>query len=414
MLKLRRDFIQVTLAFSAIVPLSAACGEDSSFQGVAGTAKTDDAKPVEIAAPSPVVLPPTPLPPPPPPPVGQSYTALTWFWQCDSDPASVPEAPSDSGVVLQGTGPHQFTADQIDKTPITILGRLCKPASLKRDIVFVVDTSGSMDRNDQRVGDSCGRLTAMRQVLLALAGEGAGVANFAIVTFNSKLERNSTRLFDNANLLFAELAGTGNIADVVCNAKAGTNYDAGLTKAGELLATGRPAATKEIYFISDGAPDGGKDGVARAQSLKTIGVTVGATPVPVTIATVMLAGTDEVLESQIASRDATGKPMHGFVAQTGGLAKVLADLTHNEIIGAEFKYRPLGATKWTSLDLLTHLDAEFNFTLPSFKIELSKEPKGIEVQYEYWDKHDNRFSTGGKLLWTVEDTSQSEEASSPP
>ncbi len=407
-ISLKKSVLEAVLALAFTVALCPGCGDDSSFKGSTGQAKkTADAKPADPAppAPTPGDPPPPPPPGPPPPPSGRSYSGLNWFWQCDSDPAAVPAAADDASLVLQGIGPHHFTSDQVEGTAVTISGRLCRPATLKRDIVFVIDTSGSMNDNDKRIGNGCGRLSAIRQVLLALAGEGAGIANFSIVTFNSVLDRNSTRFFDNANLLFAELSGAGDISDVVCNATGGTNYDAGLTKAAELLTLGRLGATKEIYFISDGQPDSGKDGIARATSMKSVGVTVGTQLIPVTIATVMLAGTDTVLETQIASRDSTGKPLYGYVAQTGGLAKVLADLTHNEIVGAELKYRPLGAAKWTTLDLLTHLDAEFNFVLPSFKIEVSKEPRGIEVQYEYWDKHDNRFSTGGKILWTVDDSS---------
>lgn len=397
--KFHQSLLDAFVTLAVLMPLTAGCGGDSSFKGSgAQTAKTDDAKPVDPAAPPPA---PAPTPEPTPPPLA-NYTALTWFWQCDSDPAAVPNAPNATSSVLQGVGPHHFTPAQVEGSSITITGRLCKPATLKRDIIFVVDTSGSMEDNDARVGNGCGRLTAIRQVLLAIAGEGVGTANFGIVTFNSTLDRNSTRLFDNASLLFAELAGTADISAVVCNAVGGTNYDDGLAKAADLLSAGRVGATKEIYFISDGQPDDGKDGAARAATLKTVGVPVGTQQVPVTIATVMLAGTDKVLETKIASRDSTGKALHAYVTQTGGLAKVLADLAHNEIVGAELKYRSVDATSWTSLDLLTHMDAQFNFTIPSFKIEVSKEPRGIEVQYEYWDKHDNRFSTGGKVLWTVD------------
>jgi hypothetical protein len=395
------------LIILALAASLTACGSDNSFQGNTGQVKkTADAVPSTTVPAAPTTTDPDQPPPTTqPPPPGRSYSALNWFWQCETDPVKVPDAPADDAIVLQGIGPHHFTTDQVEGTPITISGHLCKPQSLKRDLVFVVDTSGSMDDNDPKVGTSCGRLTAIRQVLLALAGEGAGVANFAIVTFNSQLDRTSTRLFDNANLLFAELAGAGDISDVVCNATGGTNYDAGLTRAAEILALGRAGASKEVYFISDGQPDSGEDGVARATSMKTVGVTVGTTPVPVTIAAIMLAGTDKVLETQIASKDKTGKALYGYVAQVGGLAKVLSDLTHNEITGAELKYRAIGATSWTTLDLLTHLDAQFNFVLPSFKIEVSKEPRGIELEYEYSDLHDNKFSTGGKLLWTVDDSS---------
>ena len=84
---------------------------------------------------------------------------------------------------------------------------------------------------------------------------------------------------------------------MVCNATGDTNYDAGLGRAKGDLEGGRPGATEEIYVISDGQPDPAyQDGHAIASLLKTSGVDVGGTLMPVTIATIMLAGTDVVLD----------------------------------------------------------------------------------------------------------------------
>ncbi len=383
-----------------------ACGNDTEFEGPSAKKSADLViSPAPTPAPPPDPAPPAPGAPapviPPPPSGDPAYKRLNWFWQCESDPTSVPKAADDSSLVLQGVGPHRFDPDQVSGTKVTLSGRLCPPAALKRDIVFVIDTSGSMGQNDPRTGSNCGRLAAVRQVLLALPG---GAANFGVVTFNSDLDRTSSRLYDNVNLLFTELAGVGDIADVICNIEGGTNYEAGLTRASALLAAGRADAAKEIYFVSDGQPDSGKEGIQVATQLKSIGVYSGTTAAPVTIATIMLAGNDEIMSTQIASRDAkTGAPLHAFVAQVSGLAKAFDGLASNEIVSAKLEYRAVGSSKWLAVDLLTRLDAQFNFTLPSINIDLSKEPEGLEVRYEYRDRRDHVFESGGKLLWTVED-----------
>lgn len=337
------------------------------------------------------------------------FSALTWFWQCESAPVPLPPPLTDTEIVIEGVGPHRFLPAQLDGSPLVFQGKLCEPQQLPRDIVFVIDTSGSMNDNDPRVGDTCGRLTAIDAVLSSLPAGGTG--RFGLVTFNTLLDRNSTMLFDSRDALFANLAGVGGIADVVCNAFGGTNYDAGLVKAEELLRTsGRAAATKEIYFISDGQPNPGLEGIPLASSLKTTGVTIGADSIPVTIATIMLAGADTVLEQFIASRGPDGKPLHAFVAQISQLTKALADLVSNEVVGAELAWRPIGAAQWNATNLLDHLQG-FNFILPSFNINHSEAPQGLEVRYEYFDKHDNRYLSEGKLLWIAASGGEVSESS---
>lgn len=369
----------------SLAAFSAGCGNDAGFSG--GSAKKGSGDAIKVQPP--VVTPPVDTPP-------KAYTDLTWFWQCESSPVTSPKEEEDSPVV-EGTGPHKFEAARVNGTPVTFTGRLCEPKELPRDIVFVVDTSGSMQQNDPRVGDTCGRRSAIESVIASIT---TGNANFGVVTYGSGLSVNSNLLSDSQASLYADVSPTGNVADTLCATGGGTNYDAGLTRAAELLQTGRENATKEIYFISDGKPNGGQDGIAIANSLKTNGITINGKTRNVVIATVMLAGQDEVLEKFIASMDSAGVPMHAFVAQTAELTKVLTDLSANEIVGGELRYRMIGASDYTVVNLMDHLQG-FDFVLPSITIDVSANSEGLEVEYEYWDKHDNRYVTGGKLLWTA-------------
>jgi hypothetical protein len=77
-------------------------------------------------------------------PSNQKLTSLTWYWQCNSDPGAAPET-KEGDVVLNGEGDHEIAKESMGPgVPMTIGGRVCPPEKYPRDIVFVIDVSGSM------------------------------------------------------------------------------------------------------------------------------------------------------------------------------------------------------------------------------------------------------------------------------
>lgn len=391
------------------------CGGDATFSGPGGSASADQTKGKdgeddsgkEVDEPPPDDGNPATQPP---------FASLTWFWQCDAAPVDAPAPKTDKDVVVEGIGPHEFDKDQLRGTPVTISGNVCAPEQLPRDIVFVVDVSGSNGNqynadgslakagNDPLDGTGgCGRLTALKSTMAAIP---AGTARFGLVTFSDGVKATSSGFFESGDLLFANLAPAGNIADVVCAAAGGTQYDDAFIGASGLLSTGADDATKEIYFISDGQPDLFANGVPEATELKNVGVAVGTELIIVTIAGIMLKGVDQVIEQQLVSTDSSGKKLYAHVEDSAGLTEALASLAANEIAGGEVKYRPIGGTDYTTLPLKDHLQG-FNFTLPSFNIDIEKAPLGLEMLFEYFDRHDNRYATGGKILWVAADESSS-------
>ena len=369
------------------------CGDATSFGGHA--ASSADATGKE----PPPADDPTPTPAP--------LTSLTWYFQCDKAPATPPAAKSPKDPVVVGAGPFSFSQAQLQSTPITFKGHICPPAQEPRDVVFVIDVSGSMAQgdgpggvgNDPLASGTCGRLQAIHSVISSIP---AGTAKYSLVTFSSDVAAASTGSFAEEKSLFADVAGgdAAKISDVVCAGAGGTNYEAALTKAGQLLAAGRDHATKEIYFVSDGEPSQGEDGIDQAATLKTAGVTVSGdqTPIPVTIATVMLNGTDQVMEKSICSKDEAGKPLHVYAKDSSSLAQALTQLAANGIVSGDVKYAPIGSDKWTSLSLTGHLQG-YDFTMPSITIDPKQAPQGLDVVFEYVDKHNDKYSSGGKLLW---------------
>lgn len=352
-----------------------ACGESAKFGGSGGETQADAIS---------VKVPPS-----------KGYRSLTWYWQCESNPLDIPQ-PSDANLdaVIVGGGDHGLPKARVRDTQVTFKGRLCPAQTLKRDIVLVVDTSFSMSVNDPRAVDQCARLAATKALIASLPPD----ARFGIVTFNSGLATYSTGLYLDQAQLFKDLSRSRTLADVLCAAEGGTNYNAALGQAAQILQKGRAQATKEIYFLSDGQPDPGNDGVARAQDLKGSGVKIGETAVPATIATVMLAGEDTVLASNIASKDPAGKPLHAFAADTTELSSILTRLAANDIAAAELRVRAIGDTDFQTYDILGE-STDLDFVVPSITIDGDKTSQGVEVVYSYRDKRGHEFSTGGKLTW---------------
>jgi|694.fasta_scaffold38533_3 hypothetical protein len=327
---------------------------------------------------------------------GQDVDQLTWFWQCKSSPAPAP-AGYKSNVVIQGAGDHKFLSSSFSKTPLILSGKVCPPSTYPRDIVFVIDVSGSMagwSGNDPKVNNSCGRLRAVQSIIDGIADAG-GDAQFAIVTFSSGVMAKSSSMYATSSSLFGDVGKGGSIANTLCAASGETNYGSGLSAAEDILSGSRSGAIKEIYFVSDGEPTD-SNGPVVADRLKKTGILdETGKRVPVSIATVMLGSADD---SKL--RELTSKPeMHAGAVAAGDLAEVLGELAKNDIVEGSIKYRPIGSDYWEEISLMDKLQA-YSFSIPAATIDSDSAPKGLEVSFEYRDQHDNLYSEEGKILWS--------------
>ncbi len=411
-------------------------GQQTSFHGSTGTVQEPPPAPSppvsaeavpqepplpvvepELPAKAPVVAPPPvqpPLPPPPVPPVKapslpepglevkKPLRQVTWLWQCQATtpggpvtppaPTQTPQ-PEDGTAVILGAGTHVLDRDVSQGTNVTLAGDLCAPEVQPRDLFFVIDTSASMDGNDPFENNTCGRVQGVEAVLKSLA---VGENQMGILTFSSSVNLFTNQFYKKPTELYAALAPQGNTAEVICGEDGTTNYQAAMIKAGEILALGRPQATKELFFISDGEPNGGEDGIVEAASLKNPGVTIGGKSYPVTIATIMLNGTDTVLQNSIASKDSAGKPLHVLVNQASQLAKALSDLAENPIVKASMKYRSKAQANFREVDLLATADNK-KFQLPAITFTFQEMKDGIEVIYQYTNKRGQTSQSTGMI-----------------
>ena len=367
------------------------CGGKAQFYGGASAPQKGQPTPKPADSldqvPSPVIAPDSLRPP----------QLVEWFWSCDQAPSSevVLEKHTEGDTVqLSDQGQHAIEFDPKTPTQFKFSGKVCPPAQLDRDLVFVVDVSGSMVDNDPRIVDTCARLEALQGLLQTLtAPQPGGISNvrFGVATFSSSLLTYSTGLYSNSQKFFADLAKDGKPADVLCLADGGTNYDAGMTKAAELLRGGRVGATKEIYFLSDGQPTQGQEGIVLAKQMKDIGVPVagGQSPIKVTIATMMLKGVDTVLESKVASIDPSGKPLHAFVENAQDLSKVLGSFAESQMTKATIRVEQQAQGKIIQsnlLDMMPYIN-QLDFQMPPLTVQWADPRAQLKVDVIYGDSH---------------------------
>ena len=324
---------------------------------------------------------------------------LTWDLPCDGTVDAPETTPDGKPVVFIGGGDHKVPKADVAMHPIVFSGKVCHTADSKRDIMLVVDVSGSMNDNDPRRVNSCARLRAMDQVLQIAAS--SKINQFKVATFSSAVAYSSSRFFDNAQDLYADLAPGGNVADVICAETSGTNYTAGLQEAWSQLSLGRGDALKEVFFLSDGAPDRGKEGVEIADQLKSGGITIDGKHIKTTIATVMMGGAnDDILKNKIASKSPDGTVLHAR-ADASNLAEILGQLAQNGIQSGYLNYRALtsaGEGKWERVDLRPYLKSG-GFILPSMAVNPNTVGMGVEIRLEYYDRAGQKYVVSGRLLW---------------
>ncbi|MBF0442108.1 MAG: VWA domain-containing protein, partial [Oligoflexales bacterium] len=373
------------------------------------TPKAADATPVKQPDP------PTPTPPPPPPepptptptpepPVIEKITKIAWYWPCGNNPDSkdIPTSTDKLSPVLIGEGDHELKLENMpDEIPLAFSGKICPSESLERDIVFVIDASGSMYENDRIQSDqTCGRYNAVNAILTKNASSTK--VKFAVVTFATAVRYQSTTFYSDGTQLMDSIKTGQNVTHpgvVLCNGESGnTHYDEALSAAKTLLSSGRSGATKEIYFISDGLPDSGQEGIDIATDMKTKGITIGSSTIPVTIATIMLIGNDNILANQIASKDSNGKPIHSNVQDAAQLADSLIKLSERKIVSAKVSYG-------FKADALTDLDALKNttgtdFSIPVVELNKVEADEGIFANYSYVDSFGSTFTFKGKIVFT--------------
>ena len=390
--------------------LSASCGDAHFSDGTGGAKVQEQPKPrsfdqtvnpppAEVSNTSAIPTDPTPTPVAP----DLKATSLTWFWACDSDPSAPPKPATSKDLVVSGPGPHGFPTAQLSDVPIQFRGKVC-PVDVSRDIVFIVDVSGSMQQaakgNDAKKNGTCNRLEAVKRIIDSSGGANGG--KFSIVTFSDDVVFASTSFSGSLN---GALQGQ-DMATVLCAANGGTNYKAPLVIAQNLFTQARKGSSKEIYFVSDGLPD--NDGTENQNDPTINGKNESASlrAGGVVIATAMLGNNapgDTYMRTFISSSiKQTGQPdvvLHASITNTTDLTRALNQLADNSIVTGTLNYRSVGSTDWQSVNLMTY-KKEDEFILPALRINDKNAPNGLEIQFQYEDRRGNGHSGSGMIVWS--------------
>jgi uncharacterized protein YegL len=365
-----RALITASISVLICAGLLSACGNEADFNGQQATLD---------ALPEPSKLPPPPKQVPEP---AAALVELSWNWDCQS---AEEEGSSlnllDEGMTLKGGGMHEISVLEKDELIINLNRRHCRTEDAPREIVFVIDVSGSMNSNDptNRTTGLCGRSEAIRSIMATVSGRDDVRA--AVVTFDDRMRATTNKLL--ALPLFE--ASTAYTPANLCLNSGGTNYQAGLTEAIKIFADARSDAVRELYFISDGEPGTNQDGLAESVILKDPARTRA------TIATLMIDGNDQKLIN-IASKDRMGVPLHRKTANALELASLINELSEKQPSRATISYRGIGDQEWYMEDLSSTLQLESaEVQLPS--ISRGNFPKGLQFKIECFDNLGMSFST---------------------
>ena len=319
------------------------------------------------------------------PPDAQSL-ALNWTLPCTA------EDSRDAGRIIGG-GRHKIQAGAAQNLAVSFSGSVCQPISTPRDLLFVVDVTGSMGEgsgsefnHDPEKNGTCGRLEAVRRVLSMVPNDGS--ARVSLLTFNSSVTAESSGFFTSGDALIADLERKKgkSIDQIVCASEGGTDYSEALNGARRMFKKfARGSVQKEIYFITDGLPTL-QNGIKEAADLRQAGTI---------IAPIMLIGDETILRDKIASRDAKGHPLFRKVEDASKLADALAELSVNHLTKVELRYKPLKSAVWWTSNVRESLN-KFAFTLPPINFNLQLDTV-FEVVLDALDSRGNHSTISGQV-----------------
>ena len=124
-------------------------------------------------------------------------------------------------------------------------------AKTKLDIVLVIDNSSSMGEKDANPSKTLSRRQAAKDAATDFVGklinEGKDNVKIGVVVFGTDIQ-STQQLSSNKTTINDFISGISSIYNQ------GTNVQAGIAKANELLATGRTDAKKAVIILTDGEP----------------------------------------------------------------------------------------------------------------------------------------------------------------
>ena len=220
----------------------------------------------------------------------KSFSDFILTWNIDATPAD-PLETGDNAVSIEKQINHEKYATLRDDgtydLTLTVAGKKgTETNKAKLDVIYILDKSGSMKED---FGGTSKRIAASNAItaLTKSLKQNANIdARFSMVTFSGNKTtgmwgQGDTKTWDDAEVAVSWTtdAGTSERGSKPTS-NGGTNYQAGIRTAKELLTSKRAGAMTAVIFISDGDPtfyynpdgytrgDGNNDGNGGADNLK--------------------------------------------------------------------------------------------------------------------------------------------------
>lgn len=220
----------------------------------------------------------------------KSFSDFILTWNIDATPAD-PLETGDNAVSIEKQINHEKYATLRDDgtydLTLTVAGKKgTETNKAKLDVIYILDKSGSMKED---FGGTSKRIAASNAItaLTKSLKQNANIdARFSMVTFSGNKTtgmwgQGDTKTWDDAEVAVSWTTDAGTIErGSKPTSNGGTNYQAGIRTAKELLTSKRAGAMTAVIFISDGDPtfyynpdgytrgDGNNDGNDGADNLK--------------------------------------------------------------------------------------------------------------------------------------------------
>ena len=220
----------------------------------------------------------------------KSFSDFILTWNIDATPADPLETGDNAASIEKQINHEKYATLRDDGTydlTLTVAGKKgTETNKAKLDVIYILDKSGSMKED---FGGTSKRIAASNAItaLTKSLKQNANIdARFSMVTFSGNKTtgmwgQGDTKTWDDAEVAVSWTTDAGTIErGSKPTSNGGTNYQAGIRTAKELLTSKRAGAMTAVIFISDGDPtfyynpdgytrgDGNNDGNGGADNLK--------------------------------------------------------------------------------------------------------------------------------------------------
>lgn len=220
----------------------------------------------------------------------KSFSDFILTWNIDATPADPLETGDNAASIEKQINHEKYATLRDDGTydlTLTVAGKKgTETNKAKLDVIYILDKSGSMKED---FGGTLKRIAASNAItaLTKSLKQNANIdARFSMVTFSGNKTtgmwgQGDTKTWDDAEVAVSWTTDAGTIErGSKPTSNGGTNYQAGIRTAKELLTSKRAGAMTAVIFISDGDPtfyynpdgytrgDGNNDGNGGADNLK--------------------------------------------------------------------------------------------------------------------------------------------------